>query len=457
MLINLFTSILKCYIFNMRVGYAVTYPTLAKPTVSELIMPIENIRNKSLKLRIYPNKSQEILINKTFGCCRLIYNLHLEERLKFYESNNLKDIKDKNERIKILKTFKPKTEKEWKEKYPFMKEVSANSLQQSRINCDNAFNNFFSKRTGFPKFKSKKNNHQSYRDCSIYNTFLRKFHYHKIEIPKLGFVNFKQKTLPRWFSQIKSFKSITVEKTPSGKYFAVCLFEIEPIVYPTQNRKDSIGLDFSPELLYVDSDGNTGKDFGYVPQKQKNIKILRKYQRQLARKTKGSNNYRKARIKLARVEEYIANCRRDFIEKETLRLVRSYDKVVVEDLNLIGIFKFLRNAKNMNDASWGAFVTRLENKGKDYNSNIIKANRYFPSSQLCSNCGYQYHELKLSERKWTCPSCGQVHIRDVNAAINLKNYVPKELRESMPVKGIEELAELALQVSEYPLKQETNS
>ncbi len=417
-------------------------------------MPIENIKHKSLKLRIYPNKSQEILINKTFGCCRLIYNLHLEERLKFYESNNLRNIKDKNERIKILKTFKPKTVKEWKISYPFMKEVTANSLQQSIRNCDTAFDNFFSKRTGFPKFKSKKNNYQSYRDCNVYDTFLRKFSYCEIKVPRLGFVNFRHKTLPKWFSQIKSFKSITVEKTHSGKYFAVCLFEIKSVIYPTQNRKDSIGLDFSPELLYVNSDGNTGKDFGYVPQKQKNIKTLRKYQRQLARKTKGSNNYRKTRIKLARVEEYIANCRRDFIEKETLRLVRSYDKVVVEDLNLIGISKFLRNAKNMTDTSWSTFVTRLETKGKDYNCNIIKADRYFPSSQLCSNCGYQYYELKLNMRTWTCPSCGKFHIRDVNAAINLKNYVPKELRESMPVEGIEELAELALQVSEYPLKQE---
>ena len=417
-------------------------------------MPIENIRHKSLKLRIYPNKSQEILINKTFGCCRLIYNLHLEERLKFYENNNLKDIKDKNERIKILKTFKPKTEKEWKVDYPFLKEVAAKSLQQSRIDCDAAFNNFFSKRTGFPKFKSKKNNYQSYREvqCKLNQLNIKS---HKIKIPKLGFVNFRHKTLPKWFNQVQALKSITVEKTPSGKYFVVCLFEIEPTTYPTQNRKDSIGLDFSPELLYVDSNGNTGKDFGYVAQKQKNIKTLRKYQRRLARKTKGSNNYRKARIKLARVEEYITNCRKDFIEKETLRLVCSYDKIVVEDLNLIGISKFLRNAKNMNDTSWSTFVTRLETKSQDYNSNIIKADRFFPSSQLCSNCGYQYHELTLDMRKWTCPECGTTHIRDVNAAINLKNYVPKELRESMPVEGIEGLAELALQVSEYPLKQES--
>ena len=422
-------------------------------------MTNNNIRYKSLRIRIYPNKSQEVIINKTFGCCRLIYNLHLEEKLKFYKDNNLKNIKDKNERIKILKTFKPKEITEWKDKFNFLNNVSSQALASSKLFCDTAFNNFFSKRTRFPKFKSKKNNYQSYRECMIRPNAIN-FENQKIKIPKLKLVKFRNKSKPKWFNQVQALKSITVEKTPSGKYFAVCLFEVEPIIYPTQNRKDSIGLDFSPELLYVDSDGNTGKDFGYVSQKQKNIKTVRKYQRQLARKTKGSNNYRKARIKLARVEEYIANCRRDFIEKETLRLVHSYDKIVVEDLNLIGISKFLRNAKNMNDTAWGTFITRLENKGQDYNSNVIKANRFFPSSQLCSNCGYQYHELKLSERKWICPKCGTNHIRDINAAINLKNYifyVPQELRESMPVEDIDELAKLALQVSEYPMKQELQS
>ena len=418
-------------------------------------MPIDNIRHKSLRLRIYPNKSQEILINKTFGCCRLIYNLHLEERLKFYENNNLKNIKNKSERIKILKTFKPKSEKEWKVDYPFLKEVCAQSLQQARINCDNAFNNFFSKRTGFPKFKSKKNNRQSYRDVQ-YNLKRLSIEHHKIKISKLGWVNFKHKVFPKWFNQVQELKSITVEKTPSGKYFVSCLFEIENKIKIILNREESIGLDFSPSECYVDSDGNTGKDFGYVAQKQKNHKVLRKYQRQLARKTKGSSNYRKARIKLARIEEYIANCRRDWIEKETLRLVKNYDKVVVEDLNLKGISRFLSNAKNVVDVSWGTFVLRLEQKGLDYSCNVIKADRWFPSSQLCSNCGYQYHELTLDMREWTCPICHKHHIRDVNAAINLKNYVPSERGELMPVEDMEGVSNIILEALEYSVKQETD-
>ena len=163
-----------------------------------------------------------------------------------------------------------------------------------------------------------------------------------------------------------------------------------------------------------------------------------------------SKNREKARIKLARLEEHIANCRKDWIEKESLRLVRSYDKVVVEDLNLKGISAFLRNAKNMNDTSWGMFVSRLQAKGKDYNCNVIKADRYFPSSKLCSCCGWKYENLTLDVRKWTCPKCGVHHIRDVNAAINLKNYIPLEEREFTPVESskVAKLAELALQVTE---------
>ena len=163
-----------------------------------------------------------------------------------------------------------------------------------------------------------------------------------------------------------------------------------------------------------------------------------------------SKNREKARIKLARLEEHIANCRKNWIEKESLRLVQSYDKVVVEDLNLKGISAFLRNAKNMNDTSWGTFVARLQAKGKDYNCEVIKADRYFPSSQLCSKCGFQYKSLKLSEREWTCSCCGTHHLRDVNAAINLKNYVPLEERELKPVESskVAKLAKLALQATE---------
>lgn len=432
---------------------------------------VENftIQHKSLKLRIYPTEKQSQLINQTFGCCRKLYNEHLQERNEFYIDNILSIPKEEREAKskEIYKTFKPKTEKEWKVIYPFLSEVSSTSLQQARMDCDQAFVNFFKSnkgtrkgKSGFPKFKSKKDNHQSYREPNVNGNCKVFFENRTVKIPKIGKVVFKDRAFPKWWNQIQKLCSMTISKSCSGNYYVSILFEISPDTYKVENRKDAIGLDFSPSEMYVSSENQTGKDFGYVAQKQAHSKKLKKFQKRFAKKQMvtvencpkklPSKNREKARIKLARLEEHIANCRKDWIEKESLRLVRSYDKVVVEDLNLKGISKFLRNAKNMNDTSWATFVLRLQAKGKDYNCKVIKANRYFPSSQICSCCGFQYTGLKLSEREWTCCNCRTHHIRDVNAAINLKNYVPLEEREFKPVESskVAKLAELALQATE---------
>ena len=426
-------------------------------------------QHKSLKLRIYPTEEQSQLINQTFGCCRKLYNAHLQERNEFYIENILpiKNNATKTEINTIYRTFKPKTEKEWKEIYPYMKKVSSTSLQQARIDCDQAFVNFFKsnkgtrkRNSGFPKFKSKKDNHQSYREPNVNENCQIFFENRLVKIPKVGKVIFKDKAFPKWWNQVEKLCSMTISKSCSGNYYVSILFEISPCKYKVENRKDAIGLDFSPAEMYVSSENQTGKDLGYIAQKQAHSKQLRKLQKRLARKQflkdpnspkkLPSKNREKARIKLARLEEHIANSRKDWIEKESLRLVRTYDKVVVEDLNLKGISAFLRNAKNMNDTSWATFVSRLEAKGKDYRCKVIKADRYFPSSQLCSKCGLQYKGLKLSEREWTCKCCGTHHIRDVNAAINLKNYVPLEEREFTPVESskVANLAMLALQATE---------
>src|SRR5574344_2079490 len=425
--------------------------------------------HKSLKLRIYPNQEQKILIDKTFGCCRKLYNEHLQEKNEFYIENILpiKNKTTKTEINQIYRTFKPKTEKEWKVVYPYLKDVSSTSLQQARMDCDNAFVNFFKSnngtrkgKMGFPKFKSKKDNHQSYREPSTNENCQCLFENRLVKIPKLGKVQFRDRQFPKWWNQIQKLCSMTVSKSCSGNYYVSILFEIENVKYKVENRKEAIGLDFSPSEMYVSSENQTGKNFGYVAQKQKHHKQLKRLERRLARKQflkdpssprkLPSKNREKARIKLARLEEHIAFCRRDWIEKESLRLVQNYDKVVVEDLNLKGISKFLRNAKNMNDTSWATFVSRLQTKGKDYNCNVIKADRYFPSSKLCSCCGWKYENLTLDMRNWTCPKCGTNHIRDVNAAINLKNYVPLEERKLTPVESskVANLAMLALQATE---------
>src|SRR5574344_2065235 len=432
--------------------------------MSNKLVENSTFQHKSLKLRVYPSQEQKNLIDKTFGCCRKLYNEHLQERNEFYIENIL-PIKNKATKTEInnaYKTFKPKTEKEWKQVYSYMKEVSSTSLQQARMDCDNAFVNFFKSNngtrkvnSGFPKFKSKKDNHQSYREPNVNENCQIFFENRIVKIPKLGKVKFKDRAFPKWWDQVEKLCSMTISKSCSGNYYVSILFEISPCVYKVENRKESIGLDFSPSEMYVSSENQTGKDFGYVAQKQKYHKQLKRLGRRLARKQFlkdpnsprkiSSKNREKARIKLARLEEHIANCRKDWIEKETLRLVTSYDKVVVEDLNLKGISKFLRNAKNMNDTSWATFVSRLQTKGKDYNCNVIKADRYFPSSKLCSKCGWKYENLTLDVRKWTCPNCGTSHIRDVNAAINLKNYVPLEEREFTPVES-SKVTNLAIQI-----------
>lgn len=416
------------------------------------------VQHKVLKIRIYPNSDQVILISKTFGSCRKLYNEHLQERNEFY-INNILPIKSKATKVQISQTyknFKPKTEKEWKQIYPYMKEVSACALQQARIDCDQAFTNFFKSnhglrkgKFGFPKFKSKRDDHQSYREVTVDDSSLS-FEKRKIRLPKLGIISFKNRKFPTWWNRKIKLCNMTVEKNCSDQYYVAVLFEVQKDVYKIKNRKESLGMDFSPAKMYVNSDGKSGKDFGYVAQKQAHYKQLKKLSRQLNRKQKGSNNRNKARIKLARLEEHVANSRKDWIEKESLRLVKTYSKIIVEDLNLKGISKFLRNAKNMNDTSWGTFVSRLQMKGEDYDCNVIKADRYFSSSKTCSCCGWKYENLTLNIRKWTCPKCGTSHIRDVNAAINLKNYVPMEDRELTPVESSKTAnqTEFILQVTE---------
>ena len=338
--------------------------------MSDKLVENSTIQHKSLKLRIYPTKEQFQLINQTFGCCRKLYNEHLQERNEFYIENILPIPKEERETKskEIYKTFKPKTEKEWKVIYPFLSEVSSTSLQQARMDCDQAFVNFFKSnkgtrkgKSGFPKFKSKKCNHQSYREPNVNGNCKVFFENRIVKIPKIGKVIFKDRAFPKWWNQIQKLCSMTISKSCSGNYYVSILFEILPCTYEVENRKDVIGLDFSPSEMYVSSENQTGKDFGYIAQKQAHSKKLKKFQRRFAKKQMvtvencprkvSSKNREKVRIKLARLEEHIANSRKDWIEKESLRLVKSYDKVVVEDLNLKGISKFLRNAKNMNDTS----------------------------------------------------------------------------------------------------------
>ena len=389
-----------------------------------------SVIHKSLKVRLYPTEDQKILFNKVFGCCRFVYNKHKEERDNFYNEN----IKDKNlsdrEIKEIYKTFKPKTQKEFCDEFAWLREIPAIAVTNAIKRCDVAYSNFFQSRSGkrkgrkvgFPKFKSKKEQNQSFSVYMISKNCLD-WEHRLITIPKFKQVRFRhaEDKKGRWIGWFRDAtpKNITVSKNAYGEYWCSILFEKEQNTYQTISINKAIGLDFSPDCLYINDLGESAPNFRKA--KQENKKKLTKLQRRFARKQKDSKNREKARIKLAKFENRIANIRKDYREKETLRLVQENDVIGIEDLNIQAMEKFSHNAKNYVDTSWHAFVTRLEQKAKFHNCLIIKSDRFYPSSKTCNYCGYVNKDLKLSDRVWTCPQCGKEIQRDQNAAKNLKD------------------------------------
>ena len=385
-----------------------------------------SIIHKSLKIRLYPTEDQKILLNKTFGCCRLLYNERLREHIDWYRVN--KDL-SKDQRSK----FKGKLPKQLREeKYEFLNEVIAEPLINSQRNCEEAFSNFFKsvsgKRKGrkvsFPKFKVKKDHKDSFALYMIKKEGLIDFNSRTILIPKLKDTKFriansslKSKWI-EWFLEATPL-NMTVSRNACGEYYCSVLFEKVQDLEQNIRLSNSIGLDFSPSNLYVDSNNNLAPN--YKSYKQLNSKKLTKLQRRLARKQKGSNNREKARIKLARFEKHISDSRKDYIEKETLRLVRTCDVIGIEDLNLQGMMKFSHNAKNYTDTSWYTFTQKLLWKAQFNNCIVIKSDRFYPSSKTCNYCGYINQDLTLKDRKWACPNCGTEIIRDQNAAQNLRD------------------------------------
>lgn len=403
------------------------------------------MKHLALKVRIYPTQEQTVLINKTLGCCRQIYNIMLASRLDFYDKNIKDKELSKTEKSEIYKSYKAPTEKELKQQYEYMKEVSAVALQQSNNNLRTAFDRFYKGLAKFPKFHSKKEKN-SFREINVHNIEWFDWNHRTITLPKIGKVRFKNRELPKWLKTDDKVRNITVSKNSSGQYYASILFEVEEQP-KLQSENQAVGLDFSPANEYVDSNGLTGKDFGYIPQKQTHLKQLRKLERRLARKQKGSKNREKARIKVARMEQHIADSRKNWIEKETLRLVRNYNVIGIEDLNTKGLLRASKNAKNYVDTSWGTFTSKLIDKAQRYDCSVVKSDRFFASSKLCHICGYKKTDLTLSVRHWICPVCHTEHERDVNAAINLKlNAITilREAEEFRSAEGVEELASLAL-------------
>lgn len=367
-------------------------------------------RLKAYKFRIYPTEEQEIFFVKSFGCVRKVYNLMLDDRKKAYEEV-------KNDSSKKM-TFP--TPAKYKKEFPFLKEVDSLALANAQLHLDKAYKNFFrDKSVGFPRFKSKKNPVQSYTTNNQNGTVAlidRKF----IKVPKLkSLVRIKLHRQPKGI-----IKSATISCHSSGKYYISLLCKEEIIKLPKTNS--AIGIDLGITDFAILSNG---QKFDHNKFTSKMEKKLKREQRKLSRrallaKNKGINlfeakNYQKQKRKVARLHEKVMNQRTDFLNKLSTEIIKNHDIICIEDLNTKGMLRNHKLAKSISDVSWSSFVTKLQYKADWYGRKIIKIDKWFPSSQICSECGHKDGKKSLKIREWTCPICHTHHDRDINASINI--------------------------------------
>ncbi len=354
--------------------------------------------NKAYKFRIYPNNEQQILFAKTFGCVRFIYNKMLGDKIEHYEKTKEK-----------LST----TPAKYKKEFEWLKEVDSLALANAQLNLQTAYNNFFrDKKIGFTKFKAKKSNRHSYTTNYVNGNI--KLQDGFLTLPKIKAVKIKQhRKVPSHYN----LKSVTVSKTPSGKYFASILFEYEQEITPIE-LKTFVGLDFSMKELFVASDNTSAN---YPKFYKLALYRLAKEQRKLSKMQKGSNNRQKQRLVVAKLHEKVSNQRKDFLHKQSRQITNAFDCVSVENLDMHGMSQALHFGKSVADNSFGTFVTMLSYKLEEQGKKLVKIDKFFPSSKMCSCCGAIKDKLELWERVYSCDCCNAIIDRDYNASINIKN------------------------------------
>ena len=354
------------------------------------------ITKRAYKYRIYPNREQRNFFAKTFGCVRLFYNMSLDDMIKIYKEK---------------KEYKDITPASYKEQFPFFKDVDSLALSNAQLNRNKAFKAFFRKQNKFPKYKTKRNK-QSYSTNNQNGTVYLSEDYKYISLPKIKNVRIK---MHRKFKGV--IKTVTVSKECDNTYYVSIL--VEENIEPKSKTNKSVGIDLGIKSYIVDSDSNKINNPKYL---SKSLVRLEVEQRKLSHMKKDSKNRDKQRIKVARLHHHIRNQRNDFLHKLSSKYINENQVISLEDLDIKQMEQDSTLSFFVADASWSKFVSMLEYKGKWYGRDIIKVPTFFPSSQVCSCCGYQNKDIKdLSIREWVCPKCGSSHNRDHNASINILN------------------------------------
>ena len=355
---------------------------------------------RAYKYRVYPNKKQQELIQKTFGCVRFVYNYYLNKRKEMYE-------KDK---ITFTYNMCSKDLTSLKKELEWLKEPDKDSLQKSLKDLDMAYQKFFKEHTGYPKFKTKKDRYKSYRtNCTNNNIRFENKH---IKLPKLGYIKVRDKQIPQG-----RILNATISQEPNGHYYcSLCCTDVEHIKYPKTNQSVGIDLGLVDFATFSDETKIDNPQFY-----EKSEKKLAKLQRELSRKTIGSHRWDKARIKVAKLQKHISNQRNDFLQKLTTNIVKNYDVIAIEDLDVKSMKEtdsVIRN-KRVGDVSWSEFRRQLTYKTQWYEKQLVVIDKYYPSSQICNVCGNRDGKKSEDIREWICPNCNSELDRDINAAKNI--------------------------------------
>ena len=361
------------------------------------------IRHKAYKFRLYPDQEQKQFFAKTFGCSRAIWNMMLEDKVAHY--------KETGETLH-------NTPAQYKNDFPWLREVDSLALANVQLNLQKAYKNFFKSGFGFPKFK-KKSHAQSYKTNNQKGTITLLDG--KLRLPKIGWVRVKN------HRRIEgTIKSATVSMTATGKYYVSILCESD--VFPLPKTESSVGIDLGVSDFAILSTGEKIKNERFLKQLSQKLgkeqRILSRralIAKKSGRKLLESKNYQKQRLKVAKIHEKITNKRRDFLHKLSTELVKNHDILCIEDLSSQNLMKNHTLAKAIGDVSWSEFVRMLEYKAGWYEKQVSKISRWYPSSQMCSDCGYVSGKKPLSVREWTCSNCNSHHDRDINASINILN------------------------------------